>query len=45
MEIKKEKSISNKLKSDGFYVIENFLKKKRFKQKFFRIFKKKRKIC
>ena len=43
--MKQANLISNKLKSNGYYVIKNFLKKKRFRSKFFKIFKKKRKVC
>ena len=42
--MKQANLISNKLKSNGYYVIKNFFKKKRFRSKFFKIFKKKRKF-
>ena len=44
MVFKQEKLISNKLKSDGFYVIENFLKKKDLNKNFLEYLKKKEKF-
>ena len=41
MNRKQELLISNKLKSDGYFVIKDFLKK-RFRQKIFKLFKEKR---
>ena len=44
MKSKQEKLISSKLKSDGFFVIKNFLKKNDVDKKFLTYLKKKKNL-